>query len=75
MIWAGITSTRRTQAVSIQGNLNGRRYIDEILTPHVVPMSQQHGNGFILQDDNARPHRAHIVADQLAMNVLPRMSF
>ena len=36
MIWAGITATQRTPAVIIQGNLNSRRYIAEIVTPHVI---------------------------------------
>ena len=75
MIWAGITATQRTPAVIIPGNLNSRRYIAEIVTPHVIPMSQQYGNAFIFQDDNARPHRARIVDDHMAHLGINRMEW
>ena len=47
--------------VIVDGNLNSRRYIDEILRPVVVPYVQNMGQGALFQDDNARPHRARIV--------------
>ena len=65
MIWAGISLNGRTALVAVPGNLNGRRYIDEILRPHVVPYLRQMGQNAIFQDVNARPHRARIVDLQL----------
>ena len=47
--------------VIVDGNLNSRRYIDEILRPVVVPYVQNMGQGALFQDDNVRPHRARIV--------------
>ena len=75
MIWAGITATQQTPAVIIPGNLNSRRYIAEIVTPHVIPMSQQYGNAFIFQYENARPHRARIVDDHMAHHGINRMEW
>ena len=37
MVWVGISATAKTDLVLIDGNLNGRRYIDEVLTPHLLP--------------------------------------
>ena len=47
MIWAGISLNGRTALVVVPGNLNGRRYIDEILRPHVVPYLRQMGQNAI----------------------------
>ncbi len=59
--------------VHIQGNLNSPRYIAEVLQPHVVPHANQVGHNFILQDDNARPHRANIVDHFLQAQGIQRM--
>lgn len=56
MIWGSITMRSPIDLVFINGNLTGQRYIDEVLQPVVVPFLRQ--NNAILQDDNARPHRA-----------------
>ena len=61
MIWAGISLNVRTALVVVPGSLNGQRYIDEILRPHVGPYLRQMGHNAIFQDNNARPHRARIV--------------
>ena len=63
IIWAGISLNVRTALVVVPGNLNGRRYIDEILRPNVVPYLRQMGQNAIFQDDNASLHRARIVDD------------
>ena len=65
MIWAGISLNGRTALVAVPENLNGRRYIDEILRPHVVPYLRQMGQNAIFQDDNARPHRTRNMDLQL----------
>lgn len=62
MVWGAINSLFRSDLVVIEGNLNARRYIDEILQPAVVPLMQRHGGveHFVFQQDNARPHSANI---------------
>ena len=59
MVWGDIFTAGRTQLVIINGNLNGQRYRDEILDPVAIPYIK--GIRGILQDDNARPHRARII--------------
>ena len=44
-----------------------------ILRPHVAPHAAAIGDGFILMDDNARPHRGRVVNDFLAGEVIERM--
>ncbi len=44
------------------GNLNAVRYQQEILDPIAIAYVRPNG---ILQDDNARPHRARLVTDYL----------
>ncbi|GFU59776.1 transposable element Tcb2 transposase [Trichonephila clavipes] len=43
-------------------NLNGQRYVDDILRPHVGPFLNDLP-GAILQQDNARPHTARVPQD------------
>ena len=74
MVWAGISSTAKTDLVSIDGNLNGQRYIDKVLTPHVLPFLRQMPVADpIFQDDNTRPHQARIVDEFLHVNNVNRM--
>ena len=61
MVWAGIHLNGKTRLVFVDGNLNHRRYIDEILTPVAVPYLQQMGPNATLQQDNVRPHTARVV--------------
>ena len=76
MVWAGISATAKTDLIFIDGNLNGQRYIDEVLTPHVLPFLRQMPVADpIFQDDNARPHRARIVDDFLRVNNVNRMDW
>ena len=76
MVWAGISATAKTNLVFIDGNLNGKRYIDKVLTPHVLPFLRQMPVGDpIFQDDNARPQRARIVDDFLRVNNVNRMDW
>ena len=76
MVWAGISATAKTDLVFIDGNLNGQRYIDEVLTPHVLPFLRHMSVADpIFQDDNARPHRAAIVDDFLRVNNVNRMDW
>ena len=65
MVWGGFSLHHRTPLQRIQGNLTGQRYRDEILQPVCVPTLQAIGQNAILQDDNARPHRARVVTEYL----------
>ena len=61
MVWGGISLRHRTPLVRIDGTLTGMTYRDNVLGPFVLPALQVIGPGAIFQDDNARPHRAHVV--------------
>ena len=65
MVWGGICGDLTTRLVTVRGNLNARRYRDEILQPVVVPFIQQHQGRFVYQHDNARPHTARLTQDFL----------
>lgn len=69
MMWGGITSDFRTQLVRIRGNLTAQRYINEVITPHVVPVCRQHH--LTLMQDNAPAHRAHVTHAALAQANIP----
>ena len=75
MVWAGFSAHHRTPLHHVQGNLNGQRYRDEILKPLVVPALQQIGQQAVLQDDNARPHRARVVNTFLQQAGVNRMDW
>lgn len=66
MVWAGISMEACTELVFIDGgSLTAQRYIEEILANHVVPFAPFIGDGFILMQDNARPHAARCVTEYL----------
>lgn len=65
MVWGGISLRGKTQLVVVDGNLNSERYINQILSPHVVPFAQRIGDDFVFQQDNARPHTAQATANYL----------
>ncbi|GFV67566.1 HTH_Tnp_Tc3_2 domain-containing protein [Trichonephila clavipes] len=61
----------RSSLVVLQGNLTARRYVDDILTPIVLPMLSSRP-GAIYQQDNARPHTARLSQQCLqGYDVLP----
>ncbi|MEW8333310.1 MAG: transposase [Candidatus Thiodiazotropha sp.] len=66
MVWGGISVRSRTELLVLNGTLTGQRYINEVLQPVVLPFVQQHQ--VVLQDDNARPHRARIEKQFLQQN-------
>lgn len=65
MFWGGIMNGHRTPLVPIQGAMRALLYRDTILEPIVEPLHQNFGDGFVFQDDNARPHRAGLVNEYL----------
>ncbi len=75
MVWGGISLAGKTRLIIVNGNLNALRYRDEILAPVALPFLRNLGPGSILQDDNARPHRARLVTDFLQANGIQRMEW
>ena len=62
-VWAGITLTGKTELVVLNRNVTGERYA-ELLESHLLPFATRiYGDtaNWILQDDNAAPHRAAVV--------------
>ena len=54
--------------------MNGQRYVNDILQPHLIPFLNAHNNPMTFQQDNARTHAAHITQQYLNqnnVNVLP----
>ena len=75
MVWGGISLRGKTNLVIIEGNLNALRYRDEILDPVAIPYLRNLGPNAILQDDNARPHRARIITEYLQNLGVERMEW
>lgn len=78
MVWAGISTEQRTELVVIEGNLTARRYIDQILAPHLQPFLQAHPEITTFQQDNARPHAAALTTEylnNLDVDVMPWMPY
>ena len=60
MVWGGISLGGRTALQLVRGNLTAIRCRDEILRPLVRPYAGAVGLGFLLMQDNARPHVAGV---------------
>ena len=61
MVWAVISMQGKTDLHTIEnGTLTAVCYVNEILEVYVRPYAGAIGADFILMDDNARPHRAHV---------------
>ena len=73
MVWGVISLAGKTSLVTIGGNLNAERYQGEILQPVAIPSIHSLGPNSILQEDNARPHRAGFIRDYLQNVGLERM--
>ncbi|GFU31600.1 transposable element Tcb2 transposase [Trichonephila clavipes] len=64
MVWAGIMINGCTRLhVVANGTMTGRRYIDEVLLPHVRLFRGVVGEKFVFMDDNATCHRTLAVKD------------
>ena len=57
------------------GTLTAVRYVNEILDVYVRPYAGAIGPDFILMDDNARPHRAHVTNQFLEDTTIERMDW
>ncbi|GFT11081.1 HTH_Tnp_Tc3_2 domain-containing protein [Trichonephila clavipes] len=70
-VWGAISWDTRSSLVVLQGTLTARRYVDDILTPIVLPMLSSRP-GAIYQQDNARPRTARLSQQCLqGYDVLP----
>ncbi|GFV43874.1 transposable element Tcb2 transposase [Trichonephila clavipes] len=70
-VWGAISWDTRSSLVVLQGTLTARRYVDDILTPIVLPMLSSRP-GAIYQQDNARSHTARLSQQCLqGYDVLP----
>ncbi|GFT29996.1 transposable element Tcb2 transposase [Trichonephila clavipes] len=70
-VWGAISWDTRSSLVVLQGTLTAHRYVDDILTPIVLPMLSSRP-GAIYQQDNARPHTARLSQQCLqGYDVLP----
>ncbi|GFX25419.1 HTH_Tnp_Tc3_2 domain-containing protein [Trichonephila clavipes] len=58
-VWEAISWDTRSSLVILQGTLTALRYVDDILTPIVLPMLSSRP-GAIYQQDNVRPHTARL---------------
>ena len=54
-VWAGIRRTERTDLGVVNGKMNWKRYLNDIVIPVVQPNNQSVGNGAVFQGDNTRP--------------------
>ncbi|GFV60585.1 transposable element Tcb1 transposase [Trichonephila clavipes] len=68
-VWGAISWDTRSSLVVLQGTLTARRYVDDILTPIVLPMLSSRP-GAIYQQDNARPHTARL-PNNVFKDILP----
>ncbi|GFU76682.1 HTH_Tnp_Tc3_2 domain-containing protein [Trichonephila clavipes] len=73
-VWGAISWDTRSSLVVLQGTLTARRYVDDILTPIVLPMLSSRPCA-IYQQDNARPHTAfspnNVFKDMTSYHGLP----
>ena len=61
MVWGAVSWNHKSDLVVIDRNLNAQQYVNENLTPNVLPLVRRYN--LIFQQDNARPHTACISTD------------
>ena len=74
MFWAGVMFGCCMPLVLIEGNMTAAVY-ENILRPIVSGFAETVGEGFTLQDDNARPHRARSVQRYLVEHGIRRVDW
>ena len=76
MVWGCFSHDRKLDLKVVRKTLTGQRYINDILEPIVCPHFRAHQAARpIFQDDNAHPHRAHIVTDSLAQEGIENLQW
>ena len=66
---------QKTDLVVMQGNLNGFRYIDDVLHPNAIPFLHNQGPEVTLQHDNVISHTALITRLFLTQNNVDVLSW
>ena len=76
-VWAGSTQFHTTDLVILHGNVNARRYIDNVLRPVALPFLRQNyrRRNIIYQHDNAPAHTARPTAYFLAANGIQELDW
>ncbi|GFV30874.1 transposable element Tcb2 transposase [Trichonephila clavipes] len=64
MVWEALAYIRRSTLIIMRGIITGKRYVDDILRPHVRPFLNGLP-GVIFQQDNARPPTPRVSQDFL----------
>ncbi|GFX88471.1 transposable element Tcb2 transposase [Trichonephila clavipes] len=64
MVWSVIAYNTRSPLVLIRGTMPAKRYVHDILQPHILPLMQRLP-GAIFQQFNARPHTSRVSQDCL----------
>ena len=76
MVWAGINVDEKTDLYVVENRtLTAVRYCNEILDQFVTPYAGAIGPDFILMDDHACPHRAHVTDAYLVCEAIVRMDW
>ena len=76
MVWAGISVNGKSDLYVVEnGMLTALRYCNEILDQFVRPYAGAIGPNFILMDDNAHPHHAHVTDAYLERETIVRMDW
>ena len=73
MVWGEIHSRERTALVVLNGTLNAKRYVDEVIQPDVL--SYVHGHRLTFQQDNAHPHAARLTQEFLRANAVHKLTW
>ena len=76
MVWGCFSHDHKLDLKVVKQTLTGQRYIEDILELIVYPHFLAHQAARpIIQDDNARPHRARIVTDSLAQEGIENLQW
>ena len=76
MVWAGISVNGKTDLYVVEnGTLPAVRYCNEILDQFVRTYVDAVSLDFILMDNNARPHHAHVTDAYLECETIVRMDW
>ena len=72
-VWSGIHHGRKTDLVALQNSVNGDRYRQPLQTELIPYAKQRFRRNFLLQHDNAPPHRARVVQDFLQQQQIDQL--
>ena len=76
MLWGCFSHDHKLDLNLVRQTLTGQCYIDDIIEPIVYPHFRAHQAARpIFQDDNACPHRAHIIIDSLAQEGIENLQW